>query len=54
MDEPPHGTVSRATKTTVEVAFNRSPPEWMSEGRLRVDLVANDVAWERAKGALTT
>jgi ATP-dependent RNA/DNA helicase IGHMBP2 len=50
----PQGTVSRATKTSLEVAFERPPPEWMSAGRLRVDLVANDVTWERAKLALTT
>lgn len=54
VDDPPHGTVSRATKTLVEVAFDRPPPEWLAEGRLRVDLVANDVTWERAKGALVT
>lgn len=54
VDDPPHGTVSRSTKTSLEVAFDRPPPEWMAEGRLRIDLVANDVTWERAKSALTT
>jgi len=54
VEDAPHGTVSRATKTSVEVAFERPPPEWMGEGRLRVDLVANDVTFERARGVLTT
>lgn len=54
VEDAPHGTVSRSTRTSLEVAFDRPTPEWLSEGRLRIDLVANDVTWERAKGALTT
>jgi superfamily I DNA and/or RNA helicase len=54
VEDPPGGTVSRATRTSLEVAFERPPPEWMGEGRLRIDLVANDVTWERARGVLTT
>jgi ATP-dependent RNA/DNA helicase IGHMBP2 len=54
VEDAPGGTVSRATRTSLEIAFERPPPEWMGEGRLRIDLVANDVTWERARGVLTT
>ncbi|MCC6332666.1 MAG: AAA family ATPase [Myxococcales bacterium] len=54
VEDAPGGTVSRSTRTSLEIAFDRPPPEWMSEGRLRIDLVANDVTWERAKAALAT
>jgi ATP-dependent RNA/DNA helicase IGHMBP2 len=53
VDSPPQGTVVSASKTSVVVAFERPPPEWMSEGRLRLDVTANDVTFERAKKALT-
>jgi superfamily I DNA and/or RNA helicase len=53
IDDAPRGIVSRSTRTSLEVAFDRPPPEWMSKGRLRIDLVANDVTWERVREALT-
>ena len=53
IDSPPSGTVVRATRTSVVVAFDRPPPQWMGEGRLRLDVTANDVTFDRAKSALT-
>ena len=53
IDSPPSGTVVRATRTSVVVAFDRPPPPWMGEGRLRLDVTANDVTFDRAKSALT-
>lgn len=53
IDAPPSGTVVSSTRTSVVVAFERPPPPWMGEGRLRLDVTANDVTFDRAKGALT-
>lgn len=53
IDSPPQGTVVSATRTSVVVAFERPPPPWMGEGRLRLDVTANDVTFDRAKSALT-
>lgn len=52
VDDAPTGTVARSTRTAVQVAFERPPPPWMGEGRLRVDLAANDATFERMRGAL--
>ncbi len=52
VENPPTGTVVSATRTSVVVAFERPPPQWMGEGRLRLDVTANDVTFERAKTAL--
>jgi ATP-dependent RNA/DNA helicase IGHMBP2 len=53
IDDPPRGTVSASTRSRLTVAFDRPPPEWVSEGRLRVDLLSNDVTWERGKAGLS-
>ncbi len=52
VDAPPVGTVSRATRSQVQVAFDRPPPDWVAEGRLRLDVAANDVTFQRARDAL--
>ena len=52
LDEPPQGTVVSATRASVVVAFDKPPPQWMGEGRLRLDITANDVTFDRAKKAL--
>ena len=49
----PRAPWSRATRASVVVAFDRPPPPWMGEGRLRLDVTANDVTFDRAKSALT-
>lgn len=49
--ESARGIVSRATRTKVQVAFDRPPPPWISEGRLRLDLIPNDVTFDRARTA---
>jgi len=50
--EPARGIVSRATRTRVQVALDRPPPPWVGEGRLRVELVPNDVTFDRARAAI--
>lgn len=51
--EPSRGIVSRASRARVQVALDRAPPPWVSEGRLRVDLVPNDVTFDRARAAIS-
>lgn len=52
IDRPPSGVITRATRQQLEVAFERHPPPFVGEGRLRIDLVANDVTFDRARGVL--
>ncbi len=54
VENPPSGTVTSAKRTSLTVAFERPPPAWLHEGRLRLDITANDVTYERARGALKT
>lgn len=49
---PVPGVVSRGSRTRMEVSFDRPPPEWVGEGRLRVDLVPNDVTFDRAEAGV--
>ncbi len=53
IDGPPSGVVTRFQRHQLEIAFDRPPPPFIAEGRLRIDLVANDVTFDRAKGVLT-
>ncbi|MFZ5438667.1 MAG: AAA domain-containing protein [Myxococcota bacterium] len=53
VDAPPQGTVVSANRTSVVVAFDKPPPPWMGEGRLRLDVTSNDVTFERARTSLT-
>lgn len=50
--EPARGVVSRAARHELQVAFDRSPPQWIGEGLLRLDLVPNDVTFDRATSAV--
>ncbi|MDP2275815.1 MAG: AAA domain-containing protein [Archangium sp.] len=52
IEDPPQGTVVSGTRNSVVVAFDRNPPEWMREGRLRLDVTANDATFDRAKKGL--
>ncbi len=53
-ERPPSGLVTRANRREVTLAFDRHPPAWISEGRLRLDVLSNDVTYERAKTAVRT
>lgn len=53
IDSPPSGTVVSASRSSVVVAFDKPPPMWMGEGRLRLDVTVNDVTFDRARSALT-
>src|SRR5216683_3113190 len=51
-EEPAHGVVTRATHRRIEVALDSSPPPFVWEGRLRLDVVPNDATFSRARAAL--
>ncbi len=50
--EPELATVSQGRAARVELAFDRAPPDFVAEGRLRVDRIANEVTYERARTAV--
>jgi superfamily I DNA and/or RNA helicase len=52
VDDAPSGIVTFASRTQVQLAFDKHPPDWLREGRLRLDVVPNDVTWERARKGL--
>ena len=52
--EPARAVVSRGNARFVQLAFDRAPPEFVSEGRVVIDLVPNDVTFERARAALAS
>ena len=51
-EEPAVGIVSAANQRRVEVALDAEPPGFAKEGRLRLDVVPNDVTFSRAKAAI--
>ncbi len=54
VENAPVGTVTQASRQVLQIAFDRHPPPWVHEGRLRIDLVANEVTTERARAAIDT
>src|SRR5918996_2096190 len=52
VDSPASGIVARVTSTRIQIALERTPPEYVRQGRLRVDRVPNDVTFERAREGL--
>jgi ATP-dependent RNA/DNA helicase IGHMBP2 len=49
VDDAPQATVVRAARNSVTLAFDRRPPDWVFEGRLRMDVMSNDVGFERQR-----
>lgn len=54
VEAPPSGIVTRSTAKSVQVAFERPPPDFVAEGRLRLDLLANDATFDRMRNALSS
>ncbi|QDE70843.1 AAA domain-containing protein [Myxococcus xanthus] len=50
--EPARALISRATATRIQLAFDRSPPPYVHEGLLRLDVVPNDVTYDRLRAGL--
>lgn len=51
-DEPVTGVVARMTRGRVGVALDGPPPEWMDSGRLFLELLPNEVTYERQRKGL--
>ncbi len=52
VDDAPIATVVRSNRTSLVLAFDRRPPEWIFEGRLRIDVVSNDLSVERQRAGI--
>ncbi len=52
VSEAAKATVVRATRFQAELAFERPPPPFVFDGRLKAALTQNDVTFDRAKQAL--
>ncbi|WP_426745225.1 AAA domain-containing protein [Myxococcus faecalis] len=52
VSEPARALVSRASATRLQLAFGRSPPPYVHEGLLRLDVVPNDITYERMRAGL--
>ncbi len=50
VDESVQAVVSRVGRVGYQVAFEREPPPYVREGRLLVELMPNEVSFDRARG----
>lgn len=50
--EPARALISRATSTRIQLAFDKAPPPYVHEGLLRLDVVPNDVTYDRLRAGL--
>jgi len=51
-DDAPAGVVARRTRTAVAVAFDEPPPDWVTDGRVVLELEPSQVTWERLSSGL--
>lgn len=51
-DEKPSGVIARRSRLEVQVAFDQPVPEWMEEGAVNLELLPNDVTYERQRAGL--
>ncbi len=51
-EQPARSIVTAASSKRIEVALDSEPPAFASEGRLRLEVVPNDVTFSRARSAL--
>jgi ATP-dependent RNA/DNA helicase IGHMBP2 len=50
--DAPSGVVARRTRSAISVAFDEPPPEWVTEGRVVLELEPSPVTWERLASGL--
>jgi superfamily I DNA and/or RNA helicase len=53
VENPANAVVVNANRKTMRLAFDRPPPPYVHEGRLRLDVLTNDATYERLRSALT-
>ncbi|MGC3999917.1 MAG: AAA domain-containing protein [Anaeromyxobacter sp.] len=51
-DDAPSGVVARRTRTQLAVAFDEPPPDWVTDGRVVLELEPSPVTWERLAAGL--
>ncbi len=51
-EDAPSGVVARRTRTSVAVAFDEPPPDWVTDGRVVLELQPSPVTWERLSSGL--
>lgn len=51
-DDAPSGVVARRTRTRIAVAFDEPPPDWVTDGRVVLELEPSPVTWERLASGL--
>ncbi len=51
-EDAPSGIVARRTRGRIAVAFDQPPPDWVTEGRVALELLPSAVTYERLAGAL--
>lgn len=51
-DEKPSGVIARRSRTQVQVAFEQPLPDWAEDGAVNLELLPNDVSYERQRAGL--
>ncbi|HET7752642.1 MAG TPA: AAA domain-containing protein [Anaeromyxobacteraceae bacterium] len=51
-DDAPLGVVSRVTRARVTLAFDEPPPDWVTDGRVVLELEPSTVTWDRLAAGL--
>ncbi|MBS2024035.1 MAG: AAA family ATPase [Deltaproteobacteria bacterium] len=51
-EELPRGVVARRQRHKLSIALDAPPPEWVSEGRVAIELLPSAVTYERLTGAI--
>jgi ATP-dependent RNA/DNA helicase IGHMBP2 len=52
VEAAPRALVVRSTRRLIELVFDRPPPDFVQDGRIRLDLIDNEVTWQRLKTAV--
>jgi ATP-dependent RNA/DNA helicase IGHMBP2 len=51
-EDAPSGIVARRVRGRIAVAFDEPPPEWVTEGRVALELLPSSITYQRLAGAL--
>jgi len=51
-DDAPTGIVARRQRARIGIAFDESPPDWATEGRVAIELLPSSATYDRLSGAL--
>ena len=51
-EDAPTGIVARRTRGRIAVAFDQPPPDWVTDGRVALELLPSPVTYERLAGAV--